>query len=65
MRAARIAEIGRRANALRKASFYSTEEVKWLAGYVRQPQVQLVEVELLVANAERLAEELSKQEKAR
>lgn len=51
MHDARIAEIGRRANALRGV-FYSADEVRWLAGYVRDPLALLVEVELLLTNAE-------------
>ncbi len=51
---ARITEIGRRANALRVAGFYTREEVRWLAGYVRQPSAALVEVEFLLTNAEEI-----------
>lgn len=47
----RIAAIGQRANALRGV-FYSDDEVRWLAGYVRDPLALLVEVELLLTNAE-------------
>ena len=50
----RIKEIGRRANALRQAGFYSVDEVKWLAGFVRQPGTLLVEIEYLLTNAERI-----------
>ena len=50
----RIAEIGKRANALRQAGFYSTDEVRWLAGYVRQPDAPLIEVEMLLTNAEEI-----------
>jgi hypothetical protein len=50
----RVAEIGKRANALRKAGFYSAEEVKWFAGYVRQPGTLLIECELLMVNAEQI-----------
>lgn len=50
----RIAEIGKRANALRQAGFYSTDEVRWLAGYVRQPGAPLIEVEMLLTNAEQI-----------
>lgn len=52
----RIAEIGRRANALARDGFYSREEVAWLAGYVRQPGAPLIEVELLLTNAEQIVE---------
>lgn len=54
MHDARIAEIGKRANALRKAGFYSREEIEWLAEYVRRPGVLLIEVELLLTNAEEI-----------
>ena len=50
----RIQEIGRRANALRQGGFYSVDEVKWLAGFVRQPGTLLVEIEYLLTNAERI-----------
>lgn len=50
----RVAEIGKRANALRSAGFYSADEVRWLAGYVRQPDAPLIEVELLLTNAEQI-----------
>lgn len=51
MHDARIVEIGKRANALRGV-FYSDDEVRWLAGYVRDPLALLVEVGLLLTNAE-------------
>jgi hypothetical protein len=51
-RAARIADIGRRANALRRAGFYDASEVRWLAEYVRSDAAPLVEVEALLADAE-------------
>lgn len=54
MTADRIAEIGKRANALRAAGFYSTDEVRWLAGYVKQPDAPLIEVEFLLTNAEQI-----------
>lgn len=54
MTADRIAEIGKRANALRAAGFYSTDEVRWLAGYVKQPDAPLIEVEMLLTNAEEI-----------
>lgn len=50
----RIREIGRRANALRAAGFYTKAEVQWLAGYVKQPGAALVEVEFLLTNAEEI-----------
>lgn len=57
-RAARIAEIGRRANDLRRRGWYGKEEVAWLAEYLRSGgelgPAMLVEVEMLVENAERL-----------
>lgn len=56
-RAARIADIGHRANALRRAGFYSADEVAWLAEYVRAPTTVLIDVEVLLANAERLVKE--------
>lgn len=54
MRESRIAEIGKRANSLRAAGFYSTEEVRWLAEYVWTEKALLIEVELLLINAEEL-----------
>ena len=51
----RIAEIGRRANALARDGFYSREEVAWLADYVRG-DVLLIEVELMLTNAEKIVE---------
>ena len=54
MTESRIKEIGRRANALRQAGFYSTEEVKWLAEFVRRPGTMLVEIEYLLTNAEKI-----------
>ena len=51
----RIAEIGKRANALRGV-FCDADEVRWLAGYVRQPGAPLIEVELLLTNAEQIVE---------
>lgn len=56
MREARIADIGRRANALLKSGFYSAEEVRWLAEYVRSGACDLIEVEMLLANAEHLSQ---------
>lgn len=53
-RTGRIADIGKRANALRRAGFYSTEEVEWLADYLRGEVALLIEVELLMANAEQI-----------
>lgn len=50
----RIAEIGRRANALVRAGFYSREEAQWLAAYVRTGAALLVEVELMITNAEEM-----------
>lgn len=50
----RIAEIGKRANALMRAGFYSADEVRWLAEYVRSGKAMLIEVELLIANAEEM-----------
>lgn len=52
----RIAEIGRRANVLRRAGFYNEAEVRWLAEYVRGESALLVEVELLLTDAERRVE---------
>lgn len=52
-RGARVAEIGKRANELMRAGFYTADEVRWLAGYVRG-DVDLIEVELLLTNAERM-----------
>lgn len=52
---ARVADIGRRANALAKAGFYSRDEVQWLSGYVRSGGCDLIEVELLLTNAEVLS----------
>lgn len=52
----RIAEIGRRANDLRRAGFYNEAEVRWLAEYVRDESALLVEVELLLTDAERRVE---------
>lgn len=60
MRDQRIAAIGQRANALLKAGFYSREEVQWLADYVRG-EVPLVEVELLMTNAEEIVKREAKQ----
>lgn len=57
MRDRRIADIGHRANALRRAGFYSADEVAWLAEYVRAPTTVLIDVEVLLANAERLVKE--------
>lgn len=54
MREQRIADLGRRANALRRAGFYSREEVEWFAGYVRQPDAPLIECEMLIVNAEQI-----------
>lgn len=54
MREQRIADLGKRANALRRAGFYSREEVEWFAGYVKQPGAPLIEVELLLTNAEEI-----------
>lgn len=56
-RAARIAAIGDRANALLRSGFYSRDEVLWLAEYVRAPTTVLIDVEVLLANAERLVKE--------
>lgn len=56
MRVERVAAIGRRANALRKSGFYSDDEVRDLAAYVRTDGAMLWEVELLLTNAERLQE---------
>lgn len=53
MRAARIADIGKRANALRRAGFYDADEVRQIAEWVRSGMA-LVDLELLLANAERL-----------
>lgn len=52
----RIADLGRRANALRRAGFYSTDEVRQIAEWSRSG-VSLIDLEWLVANAERLAKE--------
>lgn len=52
----RIAAIGKRANALRRCGYYTAEDVKWLAGYVRQEGTVLVEVEALLFEAERASE---------
>lgn len=57
MRQERIADIGQRANVLRRAGFYSADEVAWLAEYVRAPTTVLIDVEVLLANAERLSGE--------
>lgn len=51
----RIADIGRRAKALLAAGYYNRAEVAWLSQYVRGPSVDLVDVEWMLANAERLA----------
>lgn len=56
-RAARISAIGDRAKALLRAGFYSRDEVAWLAEYVRAPTTVLIDVEVLLANAERLVKE--------
>lgn len=47
--------IGRRANALMRAGFYSRDEVAWLSEYIRREGVTLDEIETLLANAEELA----------
>lgn len=47
--------IGRRANALMRAGFYSRDEVLWLSEYIRLEGATLDEIEYLLANAEELA----------
>ncbi len=49
------AVIGRRANALLRAGFYSRDEVQWLAEYIRREDATLNDIELLLTNAEELA----------
>lgn len=49
------AAIGRRANALLRAGFYSRDEVQWLAEYIRREDATLNDIELLLTNAEELA----------
>ena len=53
MREQRISEIGKRANQLMRAGFYTADEVRWLVGYVKG-DVDLIEVEWLLTNAERM-----------
>lgn len=52
----RIAAIGKRANALRRAGWYTAEDLEWLKGYVRQEGTVLAEVEALIFEAERESE---------
>lgn len=52
----RIAAIGKRANALRRAGWYTAEDLEWLKGYVRQEGTVLAEVEALIYEAERASE---------
>lgn len=52
----RIAAIGKRANALRRAGWYTAEDLEWLKGYVRQEGTVLAEVEALIYEAERESE---------
>lgn len=47
--------IGRRANALMRAGFYSRDEVRWLAEYVQREDASLDEIDYLLTNAEYLA----------
>lgn len=49
----RIAAIARGANALRRAGFYTADEVRWLAEYVRPEAAPLADFEALLADAER------------
>lgn len=52
----RIEAIGKRANALRRAGWYTAEDLEWLKGYVRQEGTVLAEVEALIFEAERESE---------
>lgn len=52
----RIEAIGKRANALRRAGWYTAEDLEWLKGYVRQEGTVLAEVESLIYEAERASE---------
>lgn len=58
MRVERIADLGRRANALRRAGFYSADEVRQIAEWAKAG-MDLLDLEWLVANAERLVKEKS------
>lgn len=62
MKTERIAEIALRANALKRAGFYADEEVRWLAEYVRSGASLLVEIELLLTNAEEMMKRLQTEE---
>lgn len=52
----RIKAIGERANALRRAGWYTAEDLEWLKGYVRKEGTVLAEVEALIYEAERASE---------
>lgn len=52
----RIKAISERAHALRAAGWYTTADLRWLAGYVRLEGVSLAEVEATLYDAERQAE---------
>lgn len=52
----RIKVIGERANALRRAGWYTAEDLEWLKRYVRQEGTVLAEVESLIYEAERASE---------
>lgn len=47
----RIAALGAKANALRRAGFYTAEEVRWIAEQARAGSSLLIEIEVLVENA--------------
>lgn len=57
LRAERIKAIGDRANALRRNGFYTVDEVKELAGYVKQGAALLWEIELMLTTAEEMHRE--------